>query len=361
MRAARLYGPRDLRVVEVAEPEPPGPGEVLIEITYSGICGTDAHEWEHGGPMTPLTSRHTASNHVGPTTIGHEFTGTVRAVGDRVQHLKVGQRVVCGAGVSCGTCRNCQRGRTNLCEQYYTHGLNLDGGMAEHVVVPAAICVPVPDSCPDARAALAQPLAIAMHAISRADLTGARTALVVGAGGIGALVIASLADRPVRVVAADLSPERLAAASALGADDVVLIAKDGPVSSIAVDVAFETSGAAQGLALAFGAVGRGGQVVILGLPNRPVDLDVRRAVIDEIDLIMSSAHVCAADLPAAVELLSRRNIDTTIIADVIELEDLAERGLSRLASGEAGGKILVAMQRAKAVARDEHTTTRSTA
>lgn len=344
MKAARLHGARDLRVVDVSEPGAPGPAEVLVQVSHCGICGTDAHEWEHGGPMAPLTAPHPASGHCGPMTIGHEFTGTIVEVGSDVTDLRRGQRIVCGAGVSCGQCRNCLRDRTNLCDHYFTFGLNRDGGMAERVVVPAGICVVVPDSCPPERAALAQPLSIAMHAISRADLASATAVLVVGAGGIGALVIAALAELPVRVVVADLSRERLDGAIALGADEVIHVGSDA-VEPATVDVAFETSGSEPGLALALDSVGKGGQVVVLGLPGALVPVNIRQAVIHEIDLITSSAHVCRADLPAAVELLAKRAIDTTLVADVIPLEDLVDRGLTRLSAGDAGGKIIVAVGR----------------
>jgi (R,R)-butanediol dehydrogenase/meso-butanediol dehydrogenase/diacetyl reductase len=357
MRAARLFGPGDLRVVDVPPPLPPGADEVLIRISHCGVCGTDAHEWQHGGPMTPLERRHPSSGHVGPTTIGHEFTGTVEATGPEVDHLSVGQRVVAGAGQSCGECRNCRRGRTNLCDHYFTYGLSLDGGMAEQVVVPAAMCVAVPDSCPSERAALAQPLAIAMHAVSRADLTGVRRVLVVGAGGIGALLVAALTDRPLEVVVADLSTARLDAARELGAHETVLTSAGEPTDGIAADVAFETSGSEAGLRLALASVGRGGQVVVLGLPDDRIVLDTRRAVVDEVDLITSSAHVCANDLPAAVELLSRRNIDRTIIADVISMEALVERGLAPLAAGRAGGKVVVAVGPARPGRADVSTVT----
>jgi len=361
MRAARLYGAGDLRVEDVPAPSAPGAGEVLIRVSHCGICGTDAHEWAHGGPMTPLHTPHPASGHVGPMITGHEFTGTVAAAGDDATAELVGRRVVCGAGVSCGECRDCRRGRTNLCEHYYTYGLSRDGGMAEYVVVPAAICVTVPESCPPERAALAQPLAIAMHALSRADLDHARDAVVVGAGGIGALVIAALADRPLRVVVADLSRERLDAALALGADEVVLVGRDGPERPVEADVAFETSGSEPGFGLALDSVRRGGQVVVLGLPNRPLAVNTRRAVVEEIDLISSSAHVCREDLPAAVDLLSRREIDSTIVADIVPLDDLVARGLAPLAEGRAGGKILVAVGQDPAAGVVAPLTTRSNA
>lgn len=107
-------------------------------------------------------------------TIGHEFVGRVSRRGPGTVKFRVGDRVVCGAGVSCGTCDRCADGRTNLCAAYYTHGLQAPGGLAEAVVVPASICVVLPDNVPTQRAVLAQPLAVATHAVRRADMHAAR-------------------------------------------------------------------------------------------------------------------------------------------------------------------------------------------
>ena len=128
MRAGVLYAQHDLRVEERPDPIP-GPGDVVIEVSYNGLCGTDATEYGKASIMVPLEVVHPGSGHVGPTILGHEFIGTVvGAASDAMSWI--GKRVACGAGVSCGECAWCRRGRTNLCEQYYTIGLSTDGGLA---------------------------------------------------------------------------------------------------------------------------------------------------------------------------------------------------------------------------------------
>ncbi len=346
MKAAVLYGPGDLRVEEVAEPPAPGPGEVTIAVHRCGLCGTDLHEFSHGGPMTPLTAAHPWSGHAGPTVIGHEFLGTVSQAGTGTS-LSEGDRVVAGAGQWCGRCAPCRAGRTNLCEHYFTYGLSTHGGMARHVTVPEAMCVAVPDTCGDDNAVLAQPVAIAMHALDRAAPPAGSEILVVGAGAVGALLIAAAADAGLAVHVVDLDAGRLDAASRLGATATGLIetgsaGTGGRTSPFrGIGTVFETSGSAAGLGLALTAAGPGGRIVAVGLPARPVEFDSRTAVVSEVDVITSSAHVCQRDLPAAVGLLSRKVLHEVIVAQVIALDRIVSDGLSRMAAGAVRGKTVV--------------------
>src|SRR3954452_21070488 len=135
MRAAVLYAPHDVRLEDRPEPVRTE-GEVIIEVSYNGLCGTDATEFTKGPMMVPLSRRHPGSGHVGPTILGHEFIGTVVDAAPALASWG-GRRVASGAGVSCGECPWCLRGRTNLCAHYYTLGLSTHGGLAELVAAPA--------------------------------------------------------------------------------------------------------------------------------------------------------------------------------------------------------------------------------
>src|SRR5439155_10247920 len=139
---------------DVPEPGSPGAGDVVLEVLRAAICGTDASEWDHG----PILCRP-------GVVLGHEFVGRIAAAGSEVAGLRVGDRVVSGAGISCGRCAWCLRGRTNLCSEYRTLGLQVDGGLAEYVTSPASICRLVPDDCTDDAAAMTQPFAVALHAL----------------------------------------------------------------------------------------------------------------------------------------------------------------------------------------------------
>jgi (R,R)-butanediol dehydrogenase/meso-butanediol dehydrogenase/diacetyl reductase len=345
MRAAVLHGPQDLRDQDVAEPAAPGAHEVTIAVHLCGVCGTDAHEWAHGGPMTPLTVAHPNSGHVGPTVIGHEFMGTVVAAGaDAV--LPVGQRVVAGAGQWCGDCPACAAGRTNLCERYFTYGLSTHGGMAERITVPEAMCVAVPDGCDDANAVLAQPVAIAMHAVDRSGIEPGSEILVIGAGGIGALLVACAADLGAKVTVVDLDPARLDAAVRLGASTVEVVEADRPGAAVTgVATVFETSGSTSGLRMAMASVARGGRIVGVGLPSRPVEFDSRQAVVSEIDVVTSSAHVCRRDLPKAVDLLTRRPLSREIVAQTVPIDRIVIDALAPMAAGAIKGKSVVDVRR----------------
>ena len=129
MRAAVYHGRGDVRVQDVPVPAI-SEDEILLEVTAVGICGTDAHEYAHGPTMFPIDAPHPVTGHSGPMIPGHEFAGRVAALGAGVDGLGVGDRVATGAGISCGECFPCRRGRSNLCRRYATLGLQRNGGLA---------------------------------------------------------------------------------------------------------------------------------------------------------------------------------------------------------------------------------------
>lgn len=342
VRAAVYHGRGDIRVEDVPEPPDPGPGELILRVARASICGTDAAEFSHGPHLARLG-----------VTLGHEFTGTVLAAGADAGGLREGDRVVSGAGVSCGACPWCRAGRTNLCASYYTLGLQADGGLAELVRTPASICRRVPDTCRDEAAAMAQPLAVALHAVSRSGVGAGDVCAVIGAGGIGALVIFAAVSRGARVIAIDIDEHRLAAARTLGAH-LALDARGGDLAEIVLeatagegaDVVIEASGAAHAPAGAVRAVRRGGRVLLVGLQAAPRELDLLALTLREVSLETTVAHVCAVDLPAALELLATQPLAGHVLGPVIALEELVEAGIRPLADGAARGKIVVALSSA---------------
>jgi (R,R)-butanediol dehydrogenase/meso-butanediol dehydrogenase/diacetyl reductase len=339
VKAAVFHGPRDVRVESVPDPADPARGEVVLEVLRAAICGTDASEWNHG----PILCRP-------GVVLGHEFVGRVAAVGDGVTSLQVGDRVVSGAGISCGRCLWCRQGRTNLCAEYRTLGLQVDGGLAEYVSSPASICRPVPAACSDDAAAMAQPLAVALHALSRVRQREDETIAVIGAGGIGSFIVAGAAWRATdgRVVAVDLDPERLSTASALGADEVadasgrnlselLLELSDG----VGFDAVIEASGAPHAPAAALAGTRRGGRVLLVGLHGAPREIDLTQTIVREIDIVTTVAHVCDSDIPAALDVLADSAVAEITMGPRIPLDALVEEGLRPLAERRAGGKIIV--------------------
>ena len=311
----------------------------MLEVIRAAICGTDASEWDHG----PILCRE-------DVVMGHEFTGRVVAVGDGVTSLRTGDRVVSGAGISCGRCRWCRIGRTNLCAEYRTLGLQVDGGLAEYVVSPASICRVVPDGCDDDAAAMAQPLAVALHALSRVAQGPDESLAIIGAGGIGSFIVAAASHRANggRVLAIDIDESRLATATTLGATETAnasgrdltellleLSGGDG------FDLVIEASGAPHAPAAAIAGVRRGGRVLLVGLHGAARELELTPMIVREVDIVTTVAHVCDTDIPAALQLLAATNVATVTAGPRIALEALVEEGLRPVAERRATGKVLV--------------------
>jgi threonine dehydrogenase-like Zn-dependent dehydrogenase len=336
MKAAVFHAPGDVRIESVPEPPPPGPGELLIKVSKAALCGTDSAEWDHG----PLLARP-------PVILGHEFTGEVVAAGPDTTGFPPGTRVVSGAGISCGRCDWCAAGRTNLCARYQTLGLHRDGGLAELVLSPAGICRVLPDGLDDTGAAMAQPLAVALHAARRGRVGPGRSCTVIGAGGIGAFIVAAAASLGASpLIAIDIAESRLLTAATLGATHTanagdaakaVLAATGGDGAHVVI----EASGAPDSPGAALNVVRRGGDVVVVGLQARPFGIDLFDVSTREIDLHGTLAHVCGEDLAEAVSLLARTPLARTVLGAVIPLAGLVEGGLRPLAERTATGKIVV--------------------
>ncbi|MFG2463435.1 zinc-binding dehydrogenase [Streptomyces sp. NPDC048523] len=348
MLAAVYHGQRDVRVQEWPDPPPPAPHEIQLEILRASICGTDADEFASGPHLIPLTAPHPASGHHGPLVLGHEMVGRVVDMGAEATEFAPGDVVVPGSGVSCGTCRWCRAGRTNLCAAYYTVGLHVDGGLAERVNVPARISRSV-KSCPADVAIMAQPLAVALHAVRGAGVEPGMRVAVIGLGGIGSLAVAACTAWGIETIGVDVSAARLRIASQSGCSLLVDASREDAATVIrratggdGADIVIETSGVPHGLQTAMDAVSRGGHIRLVGLHRDPSPLNLTRLVLDEIRMSTSKVHICDQDLPEALALLhDHPEIAVTSIDSVISLEEVVPAGLMRMAAGEAAGKVVI--------------------
>ncbi|MET0448431.1 MAG: alcohol dehydrogenase catalytic domain-containing protein [Aeromicrobium sp.] len=344
MRASVYHGAHDVRVEDVPDPAP-AEGEVLVRVLRSGMCGTDATEWSKGPRMFPVDRTHPVTHHSGPMIMGHEFVGEVVEASAGAT-FAVGDLVASGAGVSCGECARCLEGRTNLCQRYYTLGLNTAGGMAELVAVPERVLTSIPDGLSMDRAGLAQPMAVGLHAARRSGVKDGDRVVLIGAGAIGTFVLAglgSLARADVTVV--DFPGERLDRALRLGA---ARVAPAGPeaedaireaLGGAAIDVVIEASGAPGQLDASIRLVRTGGTVVQVGLPSSRQEIDVHSMVMREITIVTALAHVCREDLAAALSILDASTLADELLEAVLPLEDLPEQ-LELLATGRLQGKVL---------------------
>ncbi|MGE3192827.1 MAG: zinc-binding dehydrogenase [Microbacteriaceae bacterium] len=330
MRAGVLHAPGDLRVEQRDVPVP-GPGEALVRVAVCGVCGSDATEYSSGPVLTVM-----------PVTLGHEFAGIVESVGEGVTEVAAGATVVCGAGISCGECKPCREGRTNLCRKYRTAGLQVDGGLAGYVVVPAATLIDVSDSgLALDTLGLAQPMSIAVHAVRRSGLRSGQEAVIVGVGGIGAFITVAAAATGARVLVVDLNQDRLELARALGASETLLATEQPLPDRLAElgmdpDVFFEVSGSAPGLASVLSAAQPGATIVPLGIQKGDVPVALGQWTLREYTIIGSVAHVLATDMPEAVRLLGTRPDWSDLAHEVLPLDQVVDGALVPLSTGKPG-------------------------
>lgn len=344
MKAAVYYGEHDVRIEERPKPVRQQ-GEALLRIIRSGMCGTDATEWK-AGPLTfPINRVHPVTGHTGPMILGHEFIGEV-VEADEDGRFAIGDVVASGAGVWCGECVRCKEGRTNLCLNYYTLGLNVDGGMAEFASVPEKALVAIPEGLSADLAGLAQPLAVGLHAARRTGVVDGDRVVLIGAGAIASFVLAgilSLADVDVTVI--DFPGTRLDRALRIGAARVVGAGPDAvaevlsAVGDRGADIVIEASGAPGQLNNAIAMVRTGGTILQVGLPAKEQPVDIHSLVMREITVRTTLAHVCDTDLAPALEILNTTNLGNELLDSVLPLGDLADQ-LELLATGKLEGKVL---------------------
>ncbi len=345
MRAAVYHADHDIRIDSVPEPIR-APGDVLLKVVRSGLCGTDATEWAVGPKIFPVTTAHRVTGHIGPMVPGHEFVGEV-VEADASSAFRPGDRVASGAGVWCGECARCREGRTNMCDRYYTFGLSTDGGMAGFVSVPERTIARIPDGLSYDHAALAQPLAVGIHAARRSGAVDGDRVVIIGAGAIASFVLAGLkhlVDAEI-VVVEFAGPKqeralRFGASAVLSPSPELLAEVTEAFGGARPDVVIEASGAPGQLATAVSLVRDGGRVLAVGLPKAKPELDVHSVVFREITIDSSLAHVCDADLGPALEILAEGVVGPELLENVVPLEELGAQ-LERLAQGRLDGKVLI--------------------
>ncbi|MDX2556411.1 L-idonate 5-dehydrogenase [Streptomyces stelliscabiei] len=263
MRVVVAHGAGDLRLEERPVPVP-GPGEVAVDIRYGGICGSDLHYWRHGA-VGEFRIRE-------PLVLGHEVVGRVREVGPGTPAPAPGTPVAVHPLASCGSCRQCLAGRRNTCLDTGYLGSaardpHVQGGFADVIVVPAERVLPLPHGLDLRLAAVAEPAAVAWHAVRQAGDVRGKRVLVTGAGPIGCLVVAALrAAGAAEITVTDVHEAPLAIAKQVGATSTVRVGAgvDG-LDELAADLAIESSGSPAGLRTCVYGVDRGGLVVGLGL------------------------------------------------------------------------------------------------
>ncbi|MGI9508195.1 MAG: zinc-dependent alcohol dehydrogenase [Geminicoccaceae bacterium] len=308
MRAAVLVEPGRFEIKDVPKPEP-GPGEALIKIARTGICGTDMHIF-HGAyaadklPMIP----------------GHEFTGHVAGRGPGADKVEDGQPVVVDMNIGCDHCYWCRRSEILNCPEMQQIGITIDGAFAEYVAAPAHLVIPAPGTVPQAVLALTEPLACVVRAARKAAVTFGQSVVILGVGPIGNLhvqLMRTIGAAP--VIAADISPERVQMALDVGADvgvsdpstlkQAVLDATDGR----GADLVIESVGNAALYAQATGLMRKGGHLAAFGLtgPDETLPLDILTTILQE-NSVKGSVAGMREDMHDALTLLTHGRIKTDL-------------------------------------------------
>jgi L-iditol 2-dehydrogenase len=320
MKALLLSQYKQLRIADLPEPKP-GAGEVLIRVAACGICGSDVHGYDGS-----------SGRRIPPIVMGHEAAGTIAALGAGVKEFSVGDRVTIDSTVFCGACAYCRRGEINLCDNRQVLGVSCTdyrraGAFAEYVAVPSRILYRLPENLSFAEAAMLEGVAVAVHAVSLAQISSSGTALVVGAGMIGLLTVQALrAAGCSRIFVTDIDNSRLKLAQDVGASAAFSAETDAAAQILqltggaGVDVAVEAVGRTETVTTAIEFVRKGGTVVLVGNISPEVSIPLQRVVTRQIRLQGSCAS--AGEYPRAMELLATGKIQVkpliTAIAPLTE-------------------------------------------
>jgi len=327
-------GPGNIGVSDFEVPSSPGGDEVIVRVLAAGICGTDLliYKWGDFAKRMRL-----------PTVLGHEVCGIVEDVGPLVRSVKVGDRVSVESHLPCGSCYTCHRGWSHVCPYTRYPGVDFDGGFAPLVKLPEKILWRVPDSISDRDAAMMEPFGIAVHASTEGCGVAGLSVVVCGCGPIGLMnVAAAKALGAATVIAVDVNPYRLEAASKLGADATINTSlrelKSGLPAQLAsrgIDVAIDYSGNPAALASLSDVLTPGGELRLLGVPPAGCELPLDKWVMK--GLVVRGVHGrrLFETWERATDLLVSRKVTLDgLVSHQLPLEE-AEHGFELALEGQS--------------------------
>jgi L-iditol 2-dehydrogenase len=323
MKALTLTAYNQFEFGDAPDPEI-GENEVLISVKACGICGSDIHGMDGS-----------SGRRIPPIIMGHEASGEITAMGSAVSGWSLGDRVTFDSTVYCGECESCKSGQINLCPDRNVLGVSCDdyrrhGAFAELVKVPQHILCKIPESVSYEHAAFAEPVSIALHGVNRVPLKPGDSAVVIGAGLIGLLVVQALKAKGAGIViAVDLDEKRLALAKELGADAALLSSDEVPAqvreivgNDDGADVAIEVVGFGPTIQLAIHSVRKGGSIGCVGNLKAEVPFPLQAVVTRELSVFGSCAS--AGEYAEAVEAVANGSIQVEPL--ISATVDLAEGG-----------------------------------
>lgn len=335
MKAA-VYLKRGIVSVEQRALPEVRPDQVLVRVGYCGICGTDLHMVLEGWAQRN-------------SILGHEYSGAIVALGEDVVGWQIGQTVVAQPSISCGQCKYCLMHRPSLCTRSVEIGMEgYQGAFAEYKAVAAKDLLLVPEGLTAREAALCEPLAVALHCISRSPVTPDMRVMVNGAGPIGLLIIAVLASRGHRhIVACEPVERRRSRALEVGATRAIapdaLSVPDFPIQHVdePFDIVYECSGKAAAVECALGNLARGGTLVLMGTGLDWPRLDAMRVITSEVT-ITGALNYDEDGFAQAMQLLAKNILPVQALIEPVDvpLEGLLDH-MHALVAGEIAGKVMV--------------------
>jgi (R,R)-butanediol dehydrogenase/meso-butanediol dehydrogenase/diacetyl reductase len=338
MRAARFYDKNDIRIDDLEIPRIKASDDVLVEVAWCGICGTDLHEYLVGPIVTPV-SPHPLTGVTLPQTLGHEFSARVVETGSDVVDVRVGDRVAIMPAIVCGRCHFCRRGLGHLCVKFACTGLSAEtGGLAQYAVVKDYQVSTLADNVTDVEGALVEPASVAAYGIDRVGVHGGDVVLITGAGPIGVLsALYANAIGAATVIIAEPNPNRAALARAMDIGPVLDPGEAGFADTISdltqglgVDVVAECSGSTPGLATALTSVRRRGSIVQTGLHTKPATLDAMALSEKDVSLVGSWCYLIT-DWPRIIRLIASGKYPVSKVATAqIALENVVAEGFDVL-------------------------------
>lgn len=312
-------GAGNVELLDIAEPEPKD-NEVKIKVMACGICGTDIHVLHSTTELAP------------GTTLGHEFTGVVTAVGPKVRRIRPKDRVVAATTVEkCGECMYCITGNENICPKRKGMGRTGNGAFAEFIVLKEELIHKLPDNVDFLEGALCEPLACCVHGcIETIPILAGDTAVVMGPGAIGllAMQVAKAQGAKVVLCGTDVDLERMEVARTLGADLLINVQREnaleivrGMTDGLGADVVIECSGAAPAARLGFDLIRKMGVYLQMGLFGKPIEMDFQLVTTKEIR-VFGSVNSKWTTWKTMLKLLERGQVKTRpLITDVLPLAE----------------------------------------
>ena len=337
MKAVVWHGRRDVRVDNVAEPQSPGPGQVTIKVSWCGICGSDLHEYETGPLGISTREPHPLTGRMAPIILGHEFSGDIFKVGEGVDGLSEGERVVASPIWYCGQCYWCRRGEYNLCQVAAILGTHADGACAEYINVPAYTVYKLPPRISYEVGALVEPLSIGIRGVKQGNIKPGDTVAIWGAGPIGLFALQSAwTAGAISVYVIEVAKKRKECAAELGATAVLDPNEVNAVreiyrltNGVGVDVTIECVGEKVTGEQTMRLTKRGGRTAIVGMFHEPCQIDLNRISVLEREVVGVFVNNGEFE-PAIAYLADGRVKGEPMISGKIGIDDIVEKGLEEL-------------------------------